>query len=147
DDDLRRFQLGALARDEAARVEAWLGTCAGAITTLREVRAADPLTAAIPAALRLDLPAHPAEGEVIRVATLVGGPGGPLATASVTGPALPPAVGGFPVVRELGRGGMGVVYEAADEKLRRPVAVKVMAGAMAARPEARERFLREARAA
>jgi serine/threonine protein kinase len=42
---------------------------------------------------------------------------------------------------------MGVVYRAWDEVLQRHVAVKVMRPEVAARPEARERFLREARSA
>ena len=45
----------------------------------------------------------------------------------------------------LGEGGMGVVYRAFDERLERPVAVKVLAGAQGDAPEARLRFLREAR--
>ena len=50
-------------------------------------------------------------------------------------------------VKQLGRGGMGVVFLAEDTKLCRPVALKVMLGPLVAQPEARERFLREARAA
>jgi tetratricopeptide (TPR) repeat protein len=48
---------------------------------------------------------------------------------------------------ELGRGAMGVTYRALDAVLARPVALKVIEARIATRPEARERFLREARAA
>ena len=53
----------------------------------------------------------------------------------------------FEIVRELGRGGMGVVYEAIDLELGRRVALKVLASSSGLGTEARQRFLREARAA
>ena len=53
----------------------------------------------------------------------------------------------YRIFRLLGRGGMGMVYEAEDTQLRRLVAVKVMKPALARDPVARQRFLREARAA
>jgi serine/threonine-protein kinase len=49
--------------------------------------------------------------------------------------------------RELGRGAMGVVYEALDTELNRPVAVKMMHPEMLGFRELAERFRREARAA
>src|SRR5918995_1247205 len=55
--------------------------------------------------------------------------------------------GRYSLERELGRGGMGVVYLAREVALDRPVAIKLLPPALAARPELRERFLREARTA
>jgi serine/threonine protein kinase len=59
---------------------------------------------------------------------------------------LPESVGPYRVRRLLGAGGMGVVYEAEDVRLRRRVAVKVMSPALACIESARRRFLLEARA-
>src|SRR5262245_27804464 len=53
----------------------------------------------------------------------------------------------YRVLKELGKGGMGAVYLAEDAQLRRRVALKIMLAACAADPIAKERFLREARAA
>jgi serine/threonine protein kinase len=48
---------------------------------------------------------------------------------------------------ELGRGAMGITFKASDTVLGNDVALKVIDTRIAAHPEARERFLREARAA
>lgn len=55
--------------------------------------------------------------------------------------------GRYSIERELGRGGMGVVYLAREVRLDRPVALKVLPPVLAAQPGPRERFLREARTA
>ncbi len=53
----------------------------------------------------------------------------------------------YQILRELGRGGMGVVYLAHDTVMDRKVVLKVVAAEHLARPQARERFLGEIRAA
>jgi serine/threonine protein kinase/WD40 repeat protein len=56
-------------------------------------------------------------------------------------------LGHYEVLEVIGRGGMGIVLRAFDEKLHRIVAIKVMAPALAATSPPRKRFLREARSA
>ena len=60
---------------------------------------------------------------------------------AAAGPAI---LGEFHILRELGRGGMGVVYEAEQTSLRRRVALKVLRFGAVADEEAMRRFYREA---
>ncbi|HEY7169432.1 MAG TPA: protein kinase [Vicinamibacterales bacterium] len=60
--------------------------------------------------------------------------------------AIPSRIGPYAIARKLGAGGMGVVYEAHDERLQRSVALKMMLG-LGQDELSRSRFWREARAA
>jgi eukaryotic-like serine/threonine-protein kinase len=62
-------------------------------------------------------------------------------------PSLPERIGDFKIIREIGRGGMGIVYEAEQQSLRRRVALKVLPPSATISPSTVERFRRESRAA
>ena len=74
----------------------------------------------------------------------------PLAAPDVDGPttaeALPSRIAHYAITHKLGQGGMGVVYAARDERLQRPVALK-MISSQSYDETTRKRFWREARTA
>ncbi len=80
-------------------------------------------------------------------------PGSGDATGSLAGALVPgigtklERLGDFRLLREVGRGGMGCVYEAEQESLGRRVAIKVLAGHRLLDPKLLARFDREAKAA
>jgi serine/threonine protein kinase len=85
----------------------------------------------------------PAVAQIERLKTVRRAAPAPLPT---DGPP-PQKLGDFRIVREIGRGGMGIVYEAVQESLGRRVALKLLPTHARTDPTKRERFLREAHAA
>jgi WD40 repeat protein/serine/threonine protein kinase len=85
----------------------------------------------------------PAMAQIEQVKEDAGDPGG------ACGPAAPPLrqLGDYHILREVGHGGMGVVYEAEQVSLGRRVALKVLPPQLLREARQRRRFEREARAA
>ena len=77
-------------------------------------------------------------------------PASPTQTLTTPLPVVPAGAliaGKYRIVEEIGHGGMGIVYKAEDIKLQRPVALKFLPHQWVSDPDARERFIQEARAA
>ena len=90
-------------------------------------------------------PENPTHADPLQTVTVVGSPSVPTGL-----PAEPPRpaknIPGYELIRELGRGGMGVVYEARQEGLDRIVALKMILSGEHASRDAIARFEKEAAA-
>ncbi len=87
--------------------------------------------------------------DVASMVPATGADGGPYTIGPegfALGAARPPAIPGYEVLQEIGRGGMGVVYKARDLKLKRLVALKMIRHGSHAGEQEQRRFLTEAQA-
>lgn len=149
-DQLRNLLLHQPGVDEQAQVAAHLEAC----TRCRE-RLESMAGVAEFATVLVDAAAHgqpPSDGLKAAIAHLRHAPSDvdsreeqvPMPPASR--PGFIGELGGIQILRRIGQGAMGIVFEGLDPKLNRVVAVKVLSPRLATDAEARSRFLREARA-
>ena len=124
--------------------EAWLTARAPSAKVRREVERLLQVSAKSRSFLQ-----RPAAEQVLGVSN-PRGETPPPAEGHLTDPAVAdpiPPIGPFRIIRQLGRGGMGIVYEAIDSRLDRHVALKVLPPASHTDRDLRQRLLWDARAA
>jgi serine/threonine protein kinase len=143
--ELAAFGLGQLPERAAAVVAAHLESCSSCRQAVAEV-SADSCLDMVHFAERKDASTPPNLNQPSNAPASANRPAVPIASC----PNCPPELARHPkylILRELGRGGMGVVYQARHKDMNRQVAIKVIRRSLLDRPNALERFRREVQAA
>jgi hypothetical protein len=136
-DALAAFAVGKLPDADARAVASHLVACPDCRRAAEETHGADSFVARLRAA---GAPGSSADTQLP----------GPRQASPAAALNLPPELAGHPryrILRELGRGGMGVVYHAEQTLMERQVAIKVISKALLDQPGALERFEREVQSA
>ena len=146
-DQLRQLLLGTLSAVDVKRLEEHLDQCGACADRLRQTAEAQETPGSTG-------PGASGERPECNETTWVHQSGPDQDQTSFAGlldPATEPGeigrIAEFRVLRVLGAGGMGVVFEAEDCRLKRRVAIKIMRPTIAAEEGAVSRFLREAQSA
>src|SRR5262249_41757071 len=137
-DQLSAFSLGKVDDEAASIIEAHLETCADCRHMLETVPSdslENMVRNADPAATSIDC------SNVADTLSIAESP------SSETPEPIPEWLEYFKIEKVLGQGGMGTVYLADDTRLQRKVALKTLKSELAKKSGAKDRFLREARAA
>ncbi len=135
--ELHAFGLGQLSPDKATVIERHISECEPCCETIADLSADDRFVELLQAAEQL-----PSEKIVDHDSELPNS-----SSSSLDIPAPLAEHPRYEIVRLIGRGGMGSVYEARHRKMERTVALKVINREFVRKPEAMDRFHREVKTA
>jgi eukaryotic-like serine/threonine-protein kinase len=145
EEELRQFLLGRVGAAEAAGLEAHLESCPACCDRLAGQEADDALVATMrQRSTILETCQGPTVDRLIRGASRLPVEGGRYDFLDAPSGEELGRMGDYRVLREIGRGGMGVVFLAEDARLRRSVALKVILDARRVDAHCLTRFGREA---
>jgi serine/threonine protein kinase len=154
-DALGRLLADELTGPEFAAIQKHVdrcGSCQASLETLTGPVAGQSPRPACPREGECRGPKDPALRQEFLDRLLAQGPGAPASEVASrgsrsTGDTAWPVVPGYEILRVLGRGGMGIVYDARQVSLNRRVALKVLFGGIGLTPNGVQRFRREAETA
>ncbi len=138
-DQLQQLAEGCLPAEELVSLEVHLRTCSQCQSTLDQLADANPWLGAARRYLTGETAAYSETGSPADAALDI--------LAPSDWPDSLGRIGPYEVKALLGRGGMAVVFKAVDPALNRTIAIKVLGAHLASCGAARQRFLREAKAA